>query len=145
MAAEGSNGGSGFTTKEVVLEIRDVVNRLADKLERIDREGSIGTKAQLQDHEARIRDHTILIQQVVDKMVTREDLRGLRTEIQEVRLGLGDRPEQVLQFRKAQAEIEELWEEMTRLNSWRSSLKAQWALLAFMLATVATASWHIWG
>jgi hypothetical protein len=44
-----------FTVKEIVLDIRSDVKQLALQINRIDREGSIGTKAELSDKEARIR------------------------------------------------------------------------------------------
>lgn len=44
-----------FTLKEVVVEIRDDVKLLSAKLDRIDRDGSIGTRQELIDHEARLR------------------------------------------------------------------------------------------
>jgi hypothetical protein len=45
----------GFTVKEILVEIRDDVKDLSMKVDRIDREGSIGTKSQLDDHEQRLR------------------------------------------------------------------------------------------
>lgn len=45
-----------LSMREVVMEIRSDVKDLAKKLERIDREGSIGTKQELDDHERRLRD-----------------------------------------------------------------------------------------
>lgn len=47
--------GNGFTNKEILIEIRDNVKELAAKIDRIDREGSIGTQSDLQDHENRLR------------------------------------------------------------------------------------------
>lgn len=44
-----------FSLKEVILEIRRDVKDLSETLDTIDREGSIGTKSQLGDHETRIR------------------------------------------------------------------------------------------
>ncbi len=51
---EGVNS-SSFTVKEIVLEVRNDVKQLAEKIDRIDRQGSIGTRSELEDHEARIR------------------------------------------------------------------------------------------
>src|SRR5262249_1743470 len=44
-----------LTVREAVLEIRGDVKELGAKLDRIDRDGSIGTKAELEDHEHRLR------------------------------------------------------------------------------------------
>lgn len=44
-----------LTMRQAVMEIRDDVKTLASHLDRIDREGSIGTKAELEDHEKRLR------------------------------------------------------------------------------------------
>src|SRR3954467_15588204 len=52
------NNGSGFTTKEILLEMRGDLRTLTEKIDRIDRQGSIGTKAQLDDHENRLRKNT---------------------------------------------------------------------------------------
>ena len=46
---------NGFTVKEIVVEIRDDLKKLAENVDRIDREGSIGTRGELVDHEARLR------------------------------------------------------------------------------------------
>lgn len=45
----------GLTLRELVLEVRDSVNALDEKIDRIDRQGSIGTREDLSDHEQRIR------------------------------------------------------------------------------------------
>lgn len=50
-----NGSGVGMTLRQMVFEIRGDVKDLALKLDRIDREGSIGTKAELNDHEQRIR------------------------------------------------------------------------------------------
>jgi hypothetical protein len=47
---------AGFSVKEIVVEIRNDVKDLAAKIDRIDREGSIGTRQDLADHENRLRD-----------------------------------------------------------------------------------------
>ncbi|HEY6022226.1 MAG TPA: hypothetical protein VIY48_20870 [Candidatus Paceibacterota bacterium] len=47
---------SFLTIREVVLEIRSDVKDLSAKIDRIDREGSIGTKQELADHEVRLRE-----------------------------------------------------------------------------------------
>lgn len=44
-----------LTMRDAVMEIRDDVKGLAAHIDRIDREGSIGTKQDLDDHENRIR------------------------------------------------------------------------------------------
>lgn len=45
----------GFTVKEILLKVDAKVDRLSDKLDRIDRQGSIGTREELSDHESRLR------------------------------------------------------------------------------------------
>lgn len=47
--------GNGFTVKEIVLEIRRDLKALNDKVDQIDRKGSIGTREELSDHESRLR------------------------------------------------------------------------------------------
>lgn len=44
-----------MTLRDVVMEIRSDVKSLREALEKINQEGSIGTKAELADHESRIR------------------------------------------------------------------------------------------
>ena len=44
-----------MTVKEMVTEIRQDVKELKIQIDRIDRTGSIGTKAELEDHESRLR------------------------------------------------------------------------------------------
>jgi hypothetical protein len=54
--AEETNGHEPFLSmREAVMEIRADVKGMQSKLDRIDREGSIGTKQELTDHEDRIR------------------------------------------------------------------------------------------
>jgi hypothetical protein len=56
MTEENPNGHEPFLSmREAVMEIRQDVKGMQSKLDRIDREGSIGTKQELIDHEARIR------------------------------------------------------------------------------------------
>lgn len=45
----------GLSLRELVLEVRADVKALDDKIEKIDRNGSIGTREELTDHEIRIR------------------------------------------------------------------------------------------
>lgn len=45
----------GFTLRELVLEIRADVKALDEKIDKIDRTGSIGTREELTDHETRLR------------------------------------------------------------------------------------------
>lgn len=45
----------GFSFKEVLLEVRSDIKDLRRMIDRIDREGSIGTKNDLTDHESRLR------------------------------------------------------------------------------------------
>lgn len=45
----------GLTLRELVLEVRADVKSLDEKIEKIDRTGSIGTREDLTDHETRIR------------------------------------------------------------------------------------------
>lgn len=52
---EPNGSGVGLTLRELVLEIRSDVKSLDEKIGRIDRTGSIGTKEELLDHEMRIR------------------------------------------------------------------------------------------
>lgn len=61
-----NGSGNGFTVKEIVIEIRDTVKGLAEKVDRIDRQ-SIGTKEAIEDHENRLRDHESRIQKLEDK------------------------------------------------------------------------------
>jgi hypothetical protein len=53
--ANGSGAASGFTVKEILLEMRGDLRSLSEQINRIDRQGSIGTKQELEDHEIRIR------------------------------------------------------------------------------------------
>lgn len=53
--APGNGSGVGLSLRELVLEIRADVKALDEKIERIDRDGSIGTRALQADHETRIR------------------------------------------------------------------------------------------
>jgi hypothetical protein len=46
---------ASFSVKEIVVEIRNDVKELARQIDRIDREGSIGTRQDLADHENRLR------------------------------------------------------------------------------------------
>jgi hypothetical protein len=45
----------GLSLRELVLEVRADVKGLDEKIEKIDRNGSIGTREELTDHETRIR------------------------------------------------------------------------------------------
>lgn len=45
----------GLSLRELVLEVRADVKSLDEKIEKIDRQGSIGTREDLTDHETRIR------------------------------------------------------------------------------------------
>jgi hypothetical protein len=47
--------GRGLSLRELVLEVRADVKSLDEKIEKIDRQGSIGTREDLTDHETRIR------------------------------------------------------------------------------------------
>lgn len=47
--------GSGLSLRELVMEIRMDVKALDEKIDKIDRQGSIGTRELLKDHETRIR------------------------------------------------------------------------------------------
>lgn len=50
------NGSSvGLTMRELILEVRDDVKNLREKIDLIDRKGSIGTREELADHESRLR------------------------------------------------------------------------------------------
>ena len=44
-----------FSFKEVLVEMRSDLKEVKQKLDRIDRDGSIGTRAELLDHETRLR------------------------------------------------------------------------------------------
>lgn len=44
-----------LSMRDAVMEIRADVKDLADSLARIDREGSMGTKEELKDHDVRLR------------------------------------------------------------------------------------------
>lgn len=137
-----------WTTKEIVLEIRDTVDKLADKLDRIDREGSIGTKAQLDDHEHRLRQTSELVQRLADQRVTREDVHNIRSDIAAINLAMAEGPELVRQFRNTQAEVESLssWREgvqATEEKSYRiSSRLLAWA--AVVLAGVGNLVTFVW-
>ncbi len=52
---EENTTGVGLSMRDLVLEIRQDVKHLELKLELIDRQGSIGTRDELRDHETRIR------------------------------------------------------------------------------------------
>ena len=52
--AEG-NDSYGLSLRDLVLEIRADVRSLDEKIDKIDRMGSIGTREELIDHEQRIR------------------------------------------------------------------------------------------
>jgi hypothetical protein len=52
-----------FTVKEIVIEILDGMKELRTMIERIDREGSIGTKSIQIEHENRLRQIEVLITQ----------------------------------------------------------------------------------
>lgn len=56
MAVEPGNGsGVGLSLRDLVLEIRADVKALDEKIDKIDRNGSIGTRKELADHENRLR------------------------------------------------------------------------------------------
>lgn len=42
-------------------------------------------------------------------------------------------------------DVAELQTRVVKLESFRGAVKAQWALLSFVIIVLATASWHIWG
>lgn len=50
-----NGSGIGLSVKELVLEVRNDVKALSEKIDKIDRQGSIGTREELADHERRIR------------------------------------------------------------------------------------------
>lgn len=52
MAADPAHG---LSLRELVLEVRADVKALDEKIDKIDRVGSIGTREDLTDHETRIR------------------------------------------------------------------------------------------
>lgn len=141
-----------WTTKEIVLEIRDTVGKLADKLDRIDREGSIGTKAQLDDHEHRIRQTSELVQRLTDQRVTREDVHNIRSDIAAINLAMAEGPELVRQFRTIQSDVEALssWREGVRASEERetrfSARSLAWAAIFVAgLGNVATIMWLTFG
>lgn len=45
----------GLSLRELVLEIRQDVKLLDEKIDKIDRDGSIGTREDIIDHEGRLR------------------------------------------------------------------------------------------
>lgn len=138
--AEGSaNGGSGsFTTKEIVIEIRDAVNKLADKVDRIDRTGSIGTRQQLDDHEKRVRVNEARLLVLEDTRVKREEMHAIRNDIAAVRLALADRPEQLRQFRELEKTVD-------GLSTWRWRWVGVFSVVAFVEPIIVAVLWHHFG
>lgn len=82
-----TGNGGGFTVKEIVIEIRDTVKELANKVDRIDRQGSIGTREQLREHDNSIHDHEARLGVLENRpRVTREDLHEVKADIASLRL-----------------------------------------------------------
>lgn len=83
----GSGNGDGFTVKEIVVEIRDTVKKLADKVDQIDRQGSIGTRDQLTEHGRDIADHEVRLSFLEKRpFVTREDIHAVKNDIATLKL-----------------------------------------------------------
>jgi len=127
----------GFTVKEVVLDIRDTVNKLADKIDRIDRTGSIGTRQQLDDHENRIRKNEARLLVLEDTKIKREEMHTLRNDIAAIRLGLANRPEQIAEFKDLQVAVE-------KLEGWRWRMVGAYTGICLLVPAVAAIAWHIW-
>lgn len=74
--------GDAFTVKEIVLDIRDTVKDLAEKVDRIDQHGSIGTRDILTRHSRKIEDldHRLDVIEATPR-VTREDLHAVKSDI----------------------------------------------------------------
>lgn len=133
----GSGNGGNFTVKEIVVEIRDTVRELAVKVDTIDRQGSIGTKAQLQDHEQQLRRNTERVTQLEATQLKRADLHELKADIAGIKLALATSP--------PASRVEELAEEIDSLQTWRAITSAAVAALVFVIPVLATVSWHVWG
>lgn len=50
-----ADGTQGLSLRDIMLEMRSDIRSLNDKIDKIDREGSLGTKSELADHESRLR------------------------------------------------------------------------------------------
>lgn len=48
-------GGEGLSLRDLVLEIRSDVKDVEEKISQLERDGSIGTRRELDDHELRLR------------------------------------------------------------------------------------------
>jgi hypothetical protein len=76
------NNGDGFTVKEIVVDIRDTVKALANKVDQIDRQGSIGTRDQLAEHNRDIANHEARLGVLEQRPhVSREDLHAVKGDI----------------------------------------------------------------
>lgn len=63
------------------------IQKLGSQLERIDREGSIGTRDQLADQDRRLEDHSRRLRDIEARSpVTREDLHKVKDDIAALRL-----------------------------------------------------------
>lgn len=78
---------ANFTVKEIVLDIRDTLKDLAEKVDRIDREGSIGTREQLRAQSSALQEHDTRLAVIESRPpVTRQDIHDLKTEIAALKL-----------------------------------------------------------
>ena len=79
-----------FTVKEIVVEIRDAVKDLAQKVDKIDREGPIGLRAELVDHSDRLRRSEERLGRLEEGRVTREDLHKVKGDVAGINLRLAE-------------------------------------------------------
>ena len=78
---------ANFTVKEIVLDIRDTLKDLAEKVDRIDREGSIGTREQLTSQTQSLREQDKRLAVLESRPpVTRQDIHDLKAEISALKL-----------------------------------------------------------
>lgn len=80
-------GDANFTVKEIVIDIRDTVKALAEKVDRIDEQGSIGTREQLRTQSQAIQDQDKRLAVLESRPpVTRQDIHDLKAEIAALKL-----------------------------------------------------------
>lgn len=81
-------GPDNFTVKEIVIDIRDTVKALAEKVDRIDQKSSAASDQvaeqarQLADFDKRMAE----LERLAERRVTREDLHSVKGEISALKL-----------------------------------------------------------
>jgi len=83
-----NTGDAGFTVKEIVIDIRDTLKSLDAKVDRIDREGAIGTRDQLAEYGRVSRDNTQRLERVEKWQSDRDAVAVLKRWQLTVALGL---------------------------------------------------------